>query len=185
MDFEFVACLYNILLRRSQLRAAQLTMKNLTFSPRDAAALRETTAHDLLAHALASGDCDSVRQVLRRAKLDAKLRTTFEYMQLAQRKVRGGEAERDTPHSKFLAMRIWQGCSSLFFTLNPHDIRSPLTLTFLNSEHFRIERFSLDLPDDATEEYLRKLLGDNPRRLHEMAAQDPVAATKCSHLSCC
>ena len=112
MDFEFVACLYNILLRRSQLRAVQLTMKNLTFSPRDAAALRETTAHDLLAHALASGDCDSVRQVLRRAKLDTKLRTTFEYMQMAQRKVRGGEAERGALRYKFRATRIWQGSLS-------------------------------------------------------------------------
>ena len=181
MDFEFVACLYNILLRRSQLRAVQMTMKNIVFSPADAEALQQTTSQDLMAHALASGDCDSVRQVLRRKQLEPKLRKTFEYMQIAQRKVRGSEAERDTLHFKFRAMRIWHGCSSLFFTLNPHDIRSPLTLTLLNSEHFHSERFSLDLPDDATEDYLKTLLGDNPRRLHEMAAQDPVAATKCFH----
>ena len=125
MRFEFVACLYNILLRRSQLRAVQLGLKNLPLSQHDARALRETTAHDLMSLAISSGDCDSVRQVLRGSKLDAKLRTTFEYMQLIQRKVRGSEAERDTLRYSFRAMRIWHGCSSLFSTLNPTTSAAP------------------------------------------------------------
>ena len=102
-------------------------------------------------------------------------------MNMTQRRVRGSEAQRQTVHFKFRAMRIWHGCSSLFFTLNPHDIRSPLTLTLINAEHFHAERFSLDLDDAATEAYLTELLKDNPRRLHEMAAQDPLAATRCFH----
>ena len=78
-------------------------------------------------------------------------------------------------------MRIWHGCSTLFFTLNHHDIRSPLTLALVTGEHFQQEQFSLDLPDHATEDYLAKLLGANPRLLHQMAAQDPLAATRCFH----
>ena len=159
MSFELVACLYNVLLRCSQMRAVQLTMKMHLFSSADSVALQQTTANDLVAHALASGDCDSVKQLLRKSNLDAKVRKTFHYMQLAQRKVRGSEAQRDSIHYKFRALRIWQGCSSLFFTLNPHDIRSPLTLALVNHEHFHTEKFSLDLPDSATEEYLAKLLG--------------------------
>ena len=54
MDVEFVACLYNVLLRRSQLRAVQMTVRQFAFSPDDALALQETTANDLIAHALAS-----------------------------------------------------------------------------------------------------------------------------------
>ena len=65
--------------------------------------------------------------------------------------------------------------------MNPYDIRSPLTLTFINEEHFHVKRFSLDLPDAELDAYLADLLRDDPRRLHEMAAQDPVAATRCFH----
>ena len=78
-------------------------------------------------------------------------------------------------------MRIWSGCSSLFFTLNPHDIRSPLTVVLINREHFHVEKFSLDLPDGDTDEYFSRLLQSNPRLLHEMASQDPLAATRCFH----
>ena len=181
MDFEFVACAYNVLLRRSQIRAVQMTMRSVAFSKAHANALQETTASDLVAHALASGDCNSVAELLRHKGLDEKLRTTFQFMQMAQRKVRGSEAQRSSVRYKFRALRLWQGCSSLFFTLNPHDIRSPLTIVLSNREHFQTKTFSLDLPDSATEQFLTELLGESPRKLHEMAAQDPLAATKCFH----
>ena len=119
MDVEFVACLYNVLLRRSQIRAVQMTMKRVAFSQADIDALRETTVQDLVSHALSSGDCDSVRQLLRRENLEVKVKKTFQTMQMAQRKVRGSEAQRESVHFRFRALRIWGGCSSLFFTLNP------------------------------------------------------------------
>ena len=80
-----------------------------------------------------------------------------------------------------MAMRVWNGFSSLFFTLNPHDIRSPVTLALTCHEHFHMERFSLDFDDEATEAYLARLLGEHPRRLHEIVVQDPLAATRCFH----
>jgi hypothetical protein len=36
--------------------------------------------------------------------------------------VRGSEAEKDNLMPRFFGLRLWSGCSSLFFTLNPHDI---------------------------------------------------------------
>ena len=69
----------------------------------------------------------------------------------------------------------------VFFTLNPHDIRSPLTMALVNREHFHVEQFSLDWSDDATDEYFARCLQGNSRRLHEMANQDPFAATRCFH----
>ena len=68
-----------------------------------------------------------------------------------------------------------------FFTLNPHDIRSPITLALASNDHFHTERFSLDLDDAATESYLEQLLGHHPRRLHEIVVQDPLVAARCFH----
>ena len=104
-------------------------------------------------------------------------------MQVIQRNVRGSEAEKDNILPKFMAMRLWSGCSCLFWTLNPHDIRSPVTLVLLQ-DGMRLERsFSLDLSDHEAEEYLRDFLKEHPRRLHEMVASDPLAATRCFHLT--
>ena len=73
------------------------------------------------------------------------------------------------------------GRSSLFFTLNPHDIKSPLTISLLqNDAHFE-KRFSLDWSDAGTEQYICEVLKANPRRLHEAVAANPVAATRCFH----
>ena len=64
----------------------------------------------------------------------------------------------------------------------PHDIRSSLTVALVSHDHFHVERFSLDWPYDATDDYFDRCLRDNPRRLHEMANQDPFVATRCFHL---
>ena len=102
-------------------------------------------------------------------------------MQIIQRSVRGSEAEKDTLIPKFLALRIHSGCSSLFFTLNPHDIRSALTLSLLHGDSKIQSQFSLDFTDAETEQYVADLLGAHPRKLHELVAQNPIVGTKCFH----
>ena len=98
-----------------------------------------------------------------------------------QRNVRGSEAEKDVLRFRFRTMRLWNGFSSLFFTLNPNDIKSPLTILLADKDKFHLKRFSLDLSDADTEAYCADLLGERPRLLHEMVAQDPVAATRTFH----
>ena len=88
-----------------------------------------------------------------------------------QRKVRGSEAEKDNLMPKFLAMRIFCGCSSLFFTLTPHDIRSPLVVSMLHGEGALEKIYSLDFNDAQAEQYVAELLGAHPRMLHELVAQ--------------
>ena len=90
--------------------------------------LQSVTATGLMANALASGDVNSVREALRKKNLEGPIQAAFQTMQRVQRTVRGSEAERDNLLPQFQAMRLWNGCSSLLFTLNPHDIRSPLTM---------------------------------------------------------
>ena len=62
---------------------------------------------------------------------------------------RGSEANKGALRSYFTAMRIWNGCSPLFFTLNPYA-RQPLTNALCNGEHFHVEHFSLDWLDEET-----------------------------------
>ena len=100
-------------------------------------------------------------------------------MQIVQRSVRGSEAEKDTLIPKFLAMRVHSGCSALFFTLNPHDIRSALTLSLLHGDGKIQKRFSLDFTDTEAQQYVTDLLGVHPRKLHELVAQNPLVGTKC------
>ena len=90
MNLEFVASLYNILLRRSQMRAVHyVVVQNPCLSARDQVALSSITAKDFVEEALTSGDCDSLKKLLQRKGLGDKLRGAVRAMELALRKVMG------------------------------------------------------------------------------------------------
>ena len=132
LDVEFVASLYNVFLRRDQIWAVEASMKG-TLSHANVAEIQKVTASGLVAHALSSGDVNSVRSLLKQKNLHGPLKQTFQRMQIIHRSVRGSEAEKDSIMPKFFGLRLWSGCSSLFFTLNPHDIRSPITLLLVST----------------------------------------------------
>ena len=69
----------------------------------------------------------------------------------------------------------------MFFTLNPHDIRSPITMALIHGDLRLEKQFSLDMPDADTEAYFADFLKDQPRRLHEAVAANPLVATRCFH----
>ena len=178
-DVEFIASMYNVFLRRDQVNAVEMGMKSSSFSNAQKEDMARLTATGLVAAALASGEVDSVRQLLKKKGLDKSIESAFRKMQIVQRNVRGSEAARDNLLPKFLALRLWSGCSSLFFTLNPHDIRSPLTMLLLQDDVKFEKTFSLDLGDAETEAYMASFLKDNPRRLHQAVAANQLAATRC------
>eukprot|EP00973_Karenia_brevis_P074604 10368013-Karenia_brevis.AAC.1 len=68
---------------------------------------------------------------------------------------------------KFKAMRIWTGCAALFFTLNPHDVRSPITVTLLQNDSKFDKAFSLNASEAEADACIQDFTRDNPRRLHE------------------
>ena len=178
---EFVASVYNVFLRRAQVRAVELCVARNPLTEEEAAAVTQVSAADLVACAMASGDINEVREIFRKKNLEAHVRKTFERMQMIQRRVRGSETQRDVLIHRFTAMRLWNGCSSLFFTLNPHDIRSPISmLLVINGESFSKE-FSLDWSDEQTDSFISEFLCDHPRRLHELVGKNPLAATQCFH----
>ena len=181
LDVEFVASLYNVFLRRDQINAVEISMKSSPLSRQNQEDIQKLTAVNLVAYALSSGDVNSVRDLLKRKNLDGPLRNAFQHMQVIQRNVRGSEAEKDDIIPKFMALRLWSGCSSLFFTLNPHDIRSPLTLLFIHEDTPVKRKFSLEMSNEEVTAYMKEFLGEDPRRLHSLVAANPLAATRCFH----
>ena len=162
-DVEFMASVFNVFLRRDQVGAVEATMRSAAFSVQQKEDMEKLSATNLVANLLASGEVSSIRSALRKKGLDKPIETAFRKMQIIQRNVRGSEAEKDNLLPKFSAMRLWSGCSSLFFTLNPHDIRSPLTILLLQNDVKFEKTFSLDLSDEATAEFMTSFLRENPR----------------------
>ncbi len=119
--------------------------------------------------------------MLQKKNLEKPLEIAFKKMRIIQRNVRGSESEKDNLMPRFFGLRLWSGCSSLFFTLNPHDIRSSMTIILLQNDcHFE-KKFSLDWNDADTEDYVQTHLKENRRKLHEAVAANPMAATRCFH----
>ena len=102
-------------------------------------------------------------------------------MKLALRHVVGSEGEREFLWMKSVALRVWNGCSSVFFTLNPHDIWSPLLVVFCHGETWQREKISLDWGDEKMREFYEDAKIGKPLIFHKLAAQDPCAAAKAVH----
>ena len=144
------------------MRAIAAEVKYNPFFIQEADVLKEVTSKDLVAAALASGECNSVRQLLRKENLDSKVKTALRRMEIVQRRVDGSDAERSSCRYKFVAMRIWNGFSTLFFTLNPNDVHSPLTVLFANHEHTHVEKISLDSTDAEMHKYIDRARKNKP-----------------------
>ena len=186
-DVEFVATLFNTFLRREQMGKVEAHVHGRGpggasgLSPEDAEKLSKLTASSLISAAAASKDADSIRDLLRQHGLDNTVQTAARHMHLVLRRVRGSAEERDGFITKFRALRIWSGCSSLFFTLNPHDIRSPLTVLFAGESFEVTKKFSLSMTEAEATQWMAEFDREDPRRLHRYVAQNPLTATKVFH----
>ena len=124
--------------------AVEASVRNNKLTASAMSEVQKITATSLVAQAMSSGDANSIRDLLKKKGLQAPIENALRSMQIIQRNVRGSESEKDSLMPKFTALRIWSGCSSLFFTLNPHDIRSPITVLLLQDDLKLEKRFSLD-----------------------------------------
>ena len=126
---------HNVDLRRRQMWGvySHIASPHTSFR-RDVNAIDTLEARDLLHVALAAGECRSIREALRKKNVDTKVKSVLRTMKLALRNVPGSEGEREYLWMKLCGLRIWNGCSMVFFTLNPHDIWSPLLVVFANGE---------------------------------------------------
>ena len=137
---ELAAVLFNICLRRAQMLAVHSYVQHSREFSSIGRDLQTLSPADFVVSALAAGECASIRAALRKKNIDVKVKNVLRSMQVATRSVEGTESERDIFRFKFVALRIWNGCSLVFFTLNPHDIKSPLLVSFLGSAEEQIEQ---------------------------------------------
>ena len=178
---EFAAAAMNISVRRAQMwNVSRYINTSVHFqrSYRDLAAL---SPHDFVASALAAGDCHSIRAALRKKGVVYKVKEVLRCINFALQEVEGSESERELFRLKFGAMRVWNGCTFLFFTLNPHDTKTPLLIAFLSDRHTAIERLSLDWDDETMAAYYERIRKGNAHRLHQLVCQWPAAGAACVH----
>ena len=81
-------------MRRDQLRAVSAEVTFNPFFKSEAEVLKEVTSEDLVAAALASGECNSVRSLLQKKNLEGKMKVALQCMEIVQRRVQGSEADR-------------------------------------------------------------------------------------------
>ena len=178
---EFAAAARNICIRRDQMWAVHRYVSSSAHFARVSSDLLALRPADFVSSALAAGDCHSIRHALRKKGVLDKVKESLRCIDFALRGVEGSESERELFRLKFGAMRIWNGCSFIFFTLNPHDIKTPLLLAFLSERHTQIERVSLDWSDLDLTAYYGRLQKGNRLILHELASKWPAAAAACVH----
>ena len=119
---------------------------------------------------------------LRKDGLDKRCKDVLAQLQVATRDVEGSPAERAALRFRFVATRVWCGCAFVFFTLNPHDNKSPLLIVFGNGERYGFRRLSLDWNDATMSRYYAEHMGNtNALRFHKFAASHPRACSRAVH----
>ena len=106
---------FNILLRRAQMLAVYHYVTTSRLFQSSMQDFETLTAKDFVTAALAAGECYTVRDALRKRNIDVKVKSVLKQMHIATRNVEATPAERAATRFKFLAMRIWNGCSFVFF----------------------------------------------------------------------
>ena len=178
---DFAAMAENIARRREQMLGVyHHVVRNPSFQ-KDAETIVSITPRDFLNAALAAGECRSIREALQKKNIDTKVKSVLRNMKWALRNVSGSEGEQEVLWMKFNAMRIWNGCSVIFWTLNPHDIWSPLLVVFANGTSWQRERISLDWSDQEMQRFYAEHKSLDALAFQKLAAQDPGAAAKAVH----
>ena len=108
------------------------------------------------------------------------MKTLLRQMQLAQQCIPYTSDYRRALHRKFVAMRVYNGASVIFWTLNPADTKHTFTISFASPESAGWPDHVIDLEadDDAQARFRGQLTS---LQIHEVVANDPVAATRCFH----
>ena len=108
-----------------------------------APALAKLNSKHILEAAIEAGDLASIRGLLRKEGVADSLKKILCLVQTINRNIHGTDAERSAIRYKFIAMRLWGGFSFVFFTLNPNEWGSPLTLRFRGPYSEELRSFSL------------------------------------------
>ena len=178
---EFAAVAANVFMRRHQMAAIhswlriergfariQDTLSTLSVEEFVAAAAAQKSDFSTLAHALQCKPSHSGR-----------LHQLFREMTIVLRDIDGSEAHRSATIYKMRALRVWSGCSFLFFTLNPVDHSNPIFVAFLNSQTNDVEQIKLNCSDTDMHNFFDRAQRSDKQFFQKMVGKHPCAAMRC------
>ena len=178
---EFAATAANVFMRRDQMAAVHTWLRAEHGFARIRDTLSSLSVQDLVAAATSqAGDFRSLAQALQcKPARGAKLHQIFREMMVVLRDIEGSEEHRAGAIYKMRSLRVWAGCSFLFFTLNPLDHQNPLFVSYVNSQTTLLERINLCGTDTEMEGYFRRAKLTDTLLLRRMAVKNPCAAMRC------
>ena len=180
---EWQATAYKYFFRRAQIRQVQLLVKTNQVFKDEVESLLRLRSSDFLDLALKSTDSDTLRKLMRDSTVVQHVRRAMYQVVKVMRSVPGSDSERHKFQSWFEALRIYAGCGVVFWTLNPRDTNSPLTVRFMADGLWKQERIRLDVDELLVHESLEGIRKRSPTALYDMISADTVAACKCFHLT--
>ena len=145
---EFAATAWNIHQRRRQMYHVYDYTQTSDVWKSVQEDLHSLEPRDIVASALAATNCSTLQRTLRDEGIVPKVKNVLRSMDVALRNLEGTESYAAGFRYKYTAMRLWNGCSLVFFTINPHDIHAPLLLYYVGDRDTTIGKISLDWDDD-------------------------------------
>ena len=175
LHMEFIACCSNIFLRRAQMRSIALVVRKQWFK-NSLRAFSDINVEDLTIAAAMLGEHAGVRAAIYKKDLPNKVRQVMRTLDIVQQHLPYTDGGRHACHRKFTALRLYDGVSCAFLTLNPADTKHQFSILFAHNGAFDVQRVSLDAADEDIAEFYKGL---PPLALHNVVANDPVAAVGC------
>lgn len=173
--------MYNIFLRRDQIQNVPAFTSSPRWSREHAQSFLTLGAKDLLIASYSAPDADSIRAVLRHNGVHDKVKKVLRAMFVATRNVEGTDASRASFYNMMAGLKVWNGVSAIFFTLNPKDTGCPLTILHSCVGTDAGKHVPFEASDEDMAPFLTQNKQERPGRMHELAAADPVASMRCFH----
>ena len=110
----FIAVAFAVLLKRAQMRGLSAVVRKRYFKT-ISKELDEVDCKDLLETGQILGDYATVKTALLSKDVPKKVKTLLRQMQLSQQSIAYTPDYRRALHRKFVAMRVWDGASVVYF----------------------------------------------------------------------
>ena len=180
---EWQASAYKYILRREQIRAVETLVHTDQTWKDEASEVQRLSSEDVLQLAHNTSDSASLRKVLFDSEVLPHVRKSLKHVVKVMSKVSGTDSERHKFHAWFESLRVYHGTGVLFWTLNPRDTESALTIRYMADGLWKHEIIPLDADDLVVHQSFERIRARSPTALYDMITEDTVAACECFHLT--
>ena len=139
LHLEFLSVLFSVMHRRELISAIRIKMKSQDMQAR-IRSLKDVTSADFAHAAAVMGEKGNVQEALKSDKLKTQLKDLLRAMQLVQMNVPCTDGSRVRMQHHMRSLQVWSGFYALFVTLNPADVKHPLTVHYLGDPAYRRAR---------------------------------------------